>query len=263
MSEGEAKELAVPQSTSQEAEEEVVCPHIRLGIVAPRLILGVLVEAEDGIRAETTQRDEENSGKRAEHGVGQLAEVQATTEGQAHVEAAAHETCQQSYTDTLGEVKFLNGSTLFLFAQRGALHAACHANDGDAQKGDSHSQHDAEGQRSKGIGLGEEDVEKDGAHDGAQTGTRAKGNGLAEGYAQVAHGEAEGEASHTPEGSEEDGHANVEAIIGRKQFAQAMTFGHGQKRAQEGQDEPSKDALDDPKALPTPILDLLDGHITA
>ena len=77
--------------------------------------------------------------------------------------------------------------------------------------------------------LREEDVQQHRAEDGAETGTGTQGYRLSEGHAEVAHRQSEGQAAHTPEHAEEDGHPDVERLVGGEQLTEGVPCRHGQQ----------------------------------
>ena len=227
----ESEELAVPQGAGQQAEQQVVAPDGGLGVVAPRAVLLVLIETVDGIGDKSAERDEEGGRQGAEHRVGQVAEVDALAELQSDVEAAAHEACEQGDGQSLGEVEVLHGSLLLLLGERRGLHRACCSDDGDADECDHHAEDDGEGERLQCVELREEDVEQHGAENRAETSTGAEGYRLSEGHAEVAHGESERQAAHTPQHAEEDGHPDVERLLGGEQLTKAVPCRYCQQGA--------------------------------
>ena len=194
----ETEELAVPQGSGQGAEHEVVAPNFLFSVVAPSVVLAVLVEAVDGVGDETAKGYEEGGGEGLVHVGGQCAEVDVTSEGEAYVEASAHESGQQGDGQTLWEVEVLHRRLFLLLGKGGGFHRAGHADDGDAHECYHHAENHAEGERREGVHLREEYVEEHGTHDGAQSGASAEGDALAESHTQIAHGEAKGESAHTP-----------------------------------------------------------------
>ena len=234
-----------------------------LEVIAPSMVALILEETVNGIGDETAQRDEHGGGEGAEHGVGEIAEMDIFTELETDIETATHETGEQGNGEATGEVEVLHGFALLLLGERLGLEKTGITDDADAQESDGHAKEHGKRERGEGIELGEEHIEQHGAEDGAQTGTGAEGNALAEGHTEVTHGEAEREAAHAPEDAEEDGHPDIERLIGAEQLAEAMTRGHGEQGAEHGEHQPGEDALNEPVALPRPLLDLVDGDVAA
>ena len=114
LAQGQSEELRVPKGTGQQAEHEVVGPDAAFLVVAPGAVNLVLIEAIEHIGDESAEGDEQRGGERAEHRVGQFAEVNVLAKLQAHVEAAAHKACQQGNGQSLGEVEVLHRRLLLL-----------------------------------------------------------------------------------------------------------------------------------------------------
>ena len=53
-----------------------------------------------------------------------------------------------------------------------------------------------------------------------ESGTCAKGYALTQSYSEITHREAEGESANTPQHTEDDGHEDVERVVGREQFSE-------------------------------------------
>lgn len=176
LAERESEELAVPERSGEEAEEQVVGEHAGLAVVAPGMVLLILIEAVDGIGDEAAEGHEEGGRKCLEDVGRKVAEVDAAAEFESDVETSAHESREQRDCDALGEIEVLDGGFLLLLAQRRCLHRAGDTYDGDADEGDDHAEDHREGELRQGIVLGEEDVEQDGTHDGAESGAGAEGD---------------------------------------------------------------------------------------
>ena len=223
----------------------------------------ILIEAVDGIRGKSSEGHQEGGRQSLEHIWGKFTEIDSLTKGQTYIEAPAHETSQEGYHYASWKVEVLHRSFLLLLGQCGCLHGTSNAYDGNTQQGDSHAQQYRSGQTGQGSLLWEEDIEQDGTHHCTQSGTCSQGNTLSQGHAQVTHGEAKGETAHTPQNTKEDGHADIERVLRRDKFTEAMSLRNSQECAQQRQDQPGKGALHNPITLPTPLLNLVDGHIAA
>ena len=166
-------------------------------------------------------------------------------------------TGEQRHGDALAEVEVLHGLLLLLFRQRGGLHAARDADDGDADEGHHHADDDGARQVTRVTG-------EDRAQDGAERRTGTERDALAEGDAEIAHAEAEGQTAHAPQRTEKDGEPGGLGIRVHhgEQVAEAPARpGDGKEGAHQREEQPGEDALDNPVALPAPILDLVDRDV--
>ena len=100
------------------------------------------------------------------------------------------------------------------------------------------------------------------AEDGSEAGAGTKGDALAKRNAKVAHAEAEGKAAHAPEDAEEDGE-QAGLNVACEKAEEGLAGRHGQKRAQQREDQPGEDALYYPVTLPAPGLYLIDRNVAA
>ena len=257
LAEAEAEELAVPEKAGEGAEDDVVPPERALGVVAESLVLAVLVEAVAGVGEESSEGYEHRGRKSLEQRCRAI-EAEIFTETQSDVEAGAHQAADHGDHYALAEVEVLDGLLPLLFRKRSGFHRTGDAYDGDAYDGDYHS--DNHSHREAGRLAGE-----DRSEDPSEAGAESEADALAEGYAEIAHPETESQASHTPEGAEEDGEPcrlRVCSHEGEK-VSQSMSLRNREKRSEQREDEPGEHALDKPVALPAPFLDLIDRNIAA
>ena len=126
--------------------------------------------------------------------------------------------------------------------------------DGGKAKSDSEEDHLARTVADDFVHLaGEEWGDK-----GSESGTEAERNGVAERDAEIADAETEEEAADAPHGSPEPGVEGDAAVDTAEYGHDVWDEGCGEE---DGDDDPAKNALDNPVDLPRPALDSAEGKV--
>ena len=92
----------------------------------------------------------------------------------------------------------------------------------------------------------------------AESRTSTQRDTLPQSDSQVTHTQPEGQSAYPPKNTIDNGR---NCTTRTPQLQQTTSGRYAQKRPQQGENQPSKNSLNEPEALPRPVLHFIDGHI--